>query len=521
MPEIELLPITILVGRNSAGKSTFLRSLPLIRQSLETRTSAPILWYGHLVDFGDLTTAIGEEAGDRRAVFAFTLRDIEKDHYFRYHSNFDHYYYRGRRKVRVSSVSIRYVIGGREDTTQLEAVEVKIPEEKIDVTLQFDSAEDSVGTISVDGVKAGFLSQKYEIRAVNRNLFAPPLLVLRSADGDDADRRFRGPERVLEIALKDILTRRAKRNLSPETYGREIRRIFSEHQFDADAIDRLIATSTTKTFKDIYQQLGPKESSEFKSQVMTIRKLARVFVVLEVLEDELREYFLNVRYLEPVRAASERYYRKQELEVSGIAPDGSNFPMFLASLTADELRKFSDWIEEVFEFGVEVRSQIGHISIHLSSGERSVNVTDTGYGVSQMLPVLGMIWWSRWRHARQRFPRPRSAPIQMLAIEQPELHLHPAHQAKLADVLVAAVGNHGQGSGRPETRLIVETHSEALIQRLGELVEDGKVEASSVQIVVFSALDDLGSPTEVSVSQFDDTGALRDWPYGFFSYSER
>jgi len=109
----------------------------------------------------------------------------------------------------------------------------------------------------------------------------------------------------------------------------------------------------------------------------------------------------------------------------------------------------------------------------------------------------------------------------MLAIEQPELHLHPAHQAKLADVLVAAVGNHGQGSGRPETRLIVETHSEALIQRLGELVEEGKLEASSVQVVVVSSLDDLESPTEVSVSQFDYNGGLRDWPYGFFSYSER
>ena len=67
---------------------------------------------------------------------------------------------------------------------------------------------------------------------------------------------------------------------------------------------------------------------------------------------------------------------------------------------------------------------------------------------------------------------------------------------------------------------MVETHSEALIQRMGELIENGKVDANSVQIVVFSAQDDLGSPTDVLVSGYDDTGALEDWPYGFFNYSE-
>lgn len=40
-PPIEIRPITILLGRNSVGKSTFLRSFPLLRQSVETKSSAP------------------------------------------------------------------------------------------------------------------------------------------------------------------------------------------------------------------------------------------------------------------------------------------------------------------------------------------------------------------------------------------------------------------------------------------------------------------------------------------------
>ena len=49
---VELRPLTILVGRNSSGKSTFLRILPLLRQSVEARTTGPIQWYGDYVDFG-------------------------------------------------------------------------------------------------------------------------------------------------------------------------------------------------------------------------------------------------------------------------------------------------------------------------------------------------------------------------------------------------------------------------------------------------------------------------------------
>jgi AAA15 family ATPase/GTPase len=73
---IEIRPITVLVGRNSAGKSTFLRSLPLIRQSIETRSSAPILWYGDLVDFGDFKTAISEDEKAGTAVFSFKVDDL-------------------------------------------------------------------------------------------------------------------------------------------------------------------------------------------------------------------------------------------------------------------------------------------------------------------------------------------------------------------------------------------------------------------------------------------------------------
>jgi AAA15 family ATPase/GTPase len=55
--DIQLKPITVLLGQNSSGKSTFLRILPLLKQSLESRTTGPILWSGRLVDFGNFEDA--------------------------------------------------------------------------------------------------------------------------------------------------------------------------------------------------------------------------------------------------------------------------------------------------------------------------------------------------------------------------------------------------------------------------------------------------------------------------------
>ncbi|WP_028879432.1 AAA family ATPase [Terasakiella pusilla] len=74
-PEIEIKPITILLGRNSVGKSSFLRSLPLIRQTLETKTSAPILWYGDYVDFGNYKSAVNNNDTDKDIVFTFKFND--------------------------------------------------------------------------------------------------------------------------------------------------------------------------------------------------------------------------------------------------------------------------------------------------------------------------------------------------------------------------------------------------------------------------------------------------------------
>jgi AAA15 family ATPase/GTPase len=67
---VAMKPITLLVGRNSSGKSTFLRALPLLRQSVETPRQSPILWFDpQYVDFGSFDDAVNHKSKQKTSRF--------------------------------------------------------------------------------------------------------------------------------------------------------------------------------------------------------------------------------------------------------------------------------------------------------------------------------------------------------------------------------------------------------------------------------------------------------------------
>ncbi|MGL4964382.1 MAG: AAA family ATPase [Inquilinus sp.] len=190
--------------------------------------------------------------------------------------------------------------------------------------------------------------------------------------------------------------------------------------------------------------------------------------------------------------------------------------MFLNSLNATQLRNFSDWVERMFGYGVDIKRTEGHISIDLIQSGKYTNIVDTGYGVSQILPVLGQIWWTQRDPARRMGSRSRLSDSPIVAIEQPELHLHPAHQAMLADLFADGIRSR---SGLKAVRFLVETHSETLINKLGQLIFDKHISNDDVQIVIFNAQDLTEAPS-IAISRFDEEGQLVNWPYGFFTPSE-
>jgi predicted ATPase len=181
--------------------------------------------------------------------------------------------------------------------------------------------------------------------------------------------------------------------------------------------------------------------------------------------------------------------------------------MFLRSLSAEETSSFASFTHDALGFDTAVKPMGHFVEILIREGHTKpfINLVDVGFGYSEVLPLAAVLWSTCVRprvHGREATP--------IIAIEQPELHLHPAAQAKLARMLAQAVAQSG-GS-----KIIVETHSEALINGLGRLIHEGVLKASDVQIALFDKDDETGDTT-VSLAGYRENGSLHDWPYGFLS----
>lgn len=130
---------------------------------------------------------------------------------------------------------------------------------------------------------------------------------------------------------------------------------------------------------------------------------------------------------------------------------------------------------------------------HAGQAEKrdSVSVADVGVGVSQSLPVLVALV--------------AAEPGQAVYLEQPEIHLHPRAQRRLAHVLADAA-NRG-------VVVVAETHSSLLLREVQTLVATGKLATDKVKLHWFQRQED--GRTVVMPADLDENGAFGDWPEDF------
>jgi predicted ATPase len=128
----------------------------------------------------------------------------------------------------------------------------------------------------------------------------------------------------------------------------------------------------------------------------------------------------------------------------------------------------------------------------LKIGKRTL--ANVGFGASQILPVLGLCL--------------SASPGDLILLEQPELHLNPGMQQKLADFLLVM-----SKTGR---QIIVETHSEYLITRLRRNAASSS-DAHQYFTIIYVERDPETGTTYRTVN-VDDQGDLSEWPKGFFDH---
>lgn len=145
--------------------------------------------------------------------------------------------------------------------------------------------------------------------------------------------------------------------------------------------------------------------------------------------------------------------------------------------------------KKIGDVGVEV--QVSRLPFRNTSEEDMVNIADVGIGVSQVLPVLVALT--------------AAEPGQLVYIEQPELHLHPNAQVKLAQVLADAA--------KRGVRIVAETHSSLLLLGIQTLVAEGKLPPELVKLHWFSR--NKNGITEVDSVDLDEAGTYGEWPVDF------
>ena len=516
---IQLKPITVLLGENSSGKSSFLRILPLLKQSLEFRTTGPILWSGRLVDFGNFKDAHQTGAEDNNNIeFSFNFKLESKN--LTYPKGFPYFLFSGEAKI-LNSFDIKLTLQVSEhkkkETTRTSRIILQLEESKI----QLDFGEDdSVTAFLVNSFNVLDLG-KYVAIKFERSLLLPTITESEQKKEYEYEKlsspsagliRYRSRFRALFDALI---------NKTKET---------AHHATKLETIIQMAASfglgNSENMLKDIQENNFANKSWKDKTKDWTVdrkefKELRDLIIanaipfILEKCDDTLANFSKNISYIGPVRATAERYYRTQDLAVDEVDYKGNNLAMFLKNLTDSEMESFSAWTLDNFGFKPSIKFSEGHISVTICAkdSDRNLNIADTGFGFSQILPVITQLWSLSSKGNLQSTSRRVNRGTITYAIEQPELHLHPRLQGTLTDALVKSIKTAKEK--KIDLRLMIETHSEVLVNRLGQLIAEGKISHNEINIVLFEPSDQVGEVT-IRNALFDPDGYLVNWPLGFF-----
>jgi predicted ATPase len=126
-----------------------------------------------------------------------------------------------------------------------------------------------------------------------------------------------------------------------------------------------------------------------------------------------------------------------------------------------------------------------------------VSIADVGFGVSQVLPILAVGLLS-----------PKNS---ILIFEQPEIHLHPKAQVQLGEFFLCLA--------RTGRRILLETHSEHLINRIRRRVVEDKTESMDdwASVLFVYPPKNVETGAEIKTATIDNSGEIFEWPKDFLA----
>lgn len=254
---------------------------------------------------------------------------------------------------------------------------------------------------------------------------------------------------------------------------------------------------------------GPVKTYLFPDQAKTYYQNAGFLADFEAEYESLMD---SIFYLGPLREHPRREYQWSGSPPSDVGRRGERAIEAILSATQrgekrnlggkthykafDEMIAY--WLKYlglIHEFKVEeigADSNLYRTKVKRDQHSSSALLTDVGFGVSQVLPALVLLYYV-----------PEGSIVLM---EQPEIHLHPAVQSGLADVILKVAATR-------KLQVIVESHSEHLLRRLQRRVAEGIIEHDQVKLYF---CDSSGGESTLHDLDLDIFGEIKNWPPNFF-----
>lgn len=209
----------------------------------------------------------------------------------------------------------------------------------------------------------------------------------------------------------------------------------------------------------------------------------------------------------PVRSKPQRTYNPSPYEPDS---EGNYVPMYFADMHTQDKEGWKELKSTLEGFGksaglfdqILIR-QFGNeesepFQVRVRKFDRKTrgpfhNIIDVGYGVSQILPIITELW-SKNRDGSSLF-----------LLQQPEVHLHPKAQAALGTLFTSLASSGNQ--------LIIETHSDHLVDRVRMEVRDGtSLPPEDVSILFFER---VGLDVIIHSLGFDEMGNVINAPHSY------
>lgn len=289
--------------------------------------------------------------------------------------------------------------------------------------------------------------------------------------------------------------------------------VFEMKQADDEGKYRIESASSAVQFE---QNIGhpcdlppPVKFYGFPDKVYSFFKNAGFLAHFQI---ELEELFSRLFYLGPLREDPQRIYSWSGGEPRDTGHRGEHA---VAAMLAARVRgkylsseeRSSDrtleeqvaiWLKKlglIHDFAVKPlyeKSNYYEVRVRKSEKSSEVLLTDVGFGVSQVLPILVLCYYV-----------PEGA---IVILEQPEIHLHPLVQSGLADVFIDAMKHR-------KIQIILESHSEHLLRRLQRRIAEESLASEDVALYFCDTDSGQSVLSELAVDEF---GNIENWPKDFF-----